>query len=303
MSKFRKNLVISCLFIFIVCSSDMVKSGKKPFADIKYRNQIDEDTARNNKYSWISSYDHRQNLANRIPVPAGFERIKLQENSFADWLRHLPLKKAGAEVFLYNGTPKNRQDVHEAVINIDAGGSEDLQQCADAVMRLKAEYHFSLRQNAQIHFKYTSGDAALWTQWEQGYRPQIKGSKVSWARTQRPDASYENFKRYLISVFRYAGTFSLSKEMKAIALNDVMPGDVFISGGFPGHAVIVVDVAVNKSGEKIFMIAQSYMPAQDIHILKNFTQESISPWYRINFGDKLETPEWDFSKDQLKRFQ
>jgi hypothetical protein len=303
MQKFKKVLSISSLFIFSLSCGDLVRSEKKPFPDGSQQIQIAEDTSQHNKYSWLSAYDYKQNLANRIAVPAGFERIEAEKNSFADWLRHLPLKKAGTEVFHYNGNLKNRQDVHEAVINIDAGGEEDLQQCADAVMRLKAEYHFSRKQEDKIHFKYTSGDIATWIQWKQGYRPQINGNKVSWVKTKGPDGSYENFKRYLISVFRYAGTFSLSKEMKAIALSEIQPGDVFITGGFPGHAVIVTDVAINKAGEKIFMIAQSYMPAQDIHILKNFSEDGISPWYRTSFKNELETPEWSFTKDQLKRFQ
>ncbi|HOP99614.1 MAG TPA: DUF4846 domain-containing protein [Acetivibrio clariflavus] len=51
------------------------------------------------------------------------------------------------------------------------------------------------------------------------------------------------------------------------------------------------------------MIAQSYMPAQDIHVLKNFNGTEISPWYSLNFGDVLNTPEWTFYKDQLMRFR
>ncbi len=50
------------------------------------------------------------------------------------------------------------------------------------------------------------------------------------------------------------------------------------------------------------MIAQSYMPAQDIHVLKNLNNPEISPWYDSNFGDKLYTPEWTFDKSQLMRF-
>ncbi len=79
-------------------------------------------------------------------------------------------------------------------------------------------------------------------------------------------------------------------------------GDVFIYGGTPGHAVIIVDMCENAKGEKFFMIAQSYMPAQEIHILKNKNDPKLSPWYPVNFGDALETPEWDFRKEELKRF-
>ena len=53
-------------------------------------------------------------------------------------------------------------------------------------------------------------------------------------------------------------------------VEDIEIGDVFIQTGNPyGHAIIIVDVAINKNKEKIFMLAQSYMPAQEIHILKN----------------------------------
>jgi len=61
-------------------------------------------------------------------------------------------------------------------------------------------------------------------------------------------------------------------------------------------------MAENAEGKKIFMIAQSYMPAQDIHILKNFNDSNSSPWYSVDFGDSLITPQWDFYATDLKRF-
>ena len=67
--------------------------------------------------------------------------------------------------------------------------------------------------------------------------------------------------------------------------------------------VIVVDMAINrKEGKVIFLLAQSYMPAQDIHILKNPGNSQLSPWYSTDFGDKLVTPEWEFTRDDLMRF-
>jgi hypothetical protein len=96
---------------------------------------------------------------------------------------------------------------------------------------------------------------------------------------------------------------SLSKEMKPVMIEDMEIGDVFIQGGSPGHCVIVVDMAMHaQTGEKLFLLAQSYMPAQDIHILKNPQDPQISPWYSIKFGDTLITPEWTFKRTDLKRF-
>lgn len=303
MFKFVKIFFLPLLFALpLACDQHLqsknVKSPVYSFA------QSTPDSSVHNKYSWLGHYEHGQNITNRIPVPQGFTRVPVSEGSFSDWLRHLPLKKKGADVLLHNGSAKNNQQVHFAVIDIDAGGPVDLQQCADACMRLKAEYHYSKKEYKEIRFKFTSGDDAPWEMWKEGFRPEVKGNKVTWIRKTTKDESYKSFKGYLKTVFTYCGTYSLSQEMISVRTDEMKPGDVFLKGGFPGHAVIVVDMAENRStGEKLFMIAQSYMPAQDIHILKNLNQPEMSPWYPVNFGEELDTPEWTFQKDQLRRFK
>jgi hypothetical protein len=89
--------------------------------------------------------------------------------SFEDWLRHLPLKKGKPPVYLYNGRLKENQSAHYAVIDIDVGNS-DLQQCADALIRLRAEYLYSIGDFSSIHFKFTSGHNAEYSRWREGYR-------------------------------------------------------------------------------------------------------------------------------------
>jgi hypothetical protein len=119
------------------------------------------------------------------------------------------------------------------------------------------------------------------------------------------DYSYKNFRKYLDMVFTYAGTLSLSKELQKKSLQDLKIGDVFVQGGSPGHAVIVVDLAVNdKTGDKVFLLAQSYMPAQSIHIIVNPNNSIISPWYALkDIKEELLTPEWTFTKNDLKQFK
>jgi hypothetical protein len=109
----------------------------------------------------------------------------------------------------------------------------------------------------------------------------------------------------LRNVFTYAGSQSLSRELAAVKEPAQMAiGDVFIRGGSPGHAVLVVDMAEKPAtGEKVFLLAQSYMPAQDIHVLKNPRGAPLSPWYPVRFGDTLRTPEWEFKSTELKRFK
>jgi len=77
---------------------------------------------------------------------------------------------------------------------------------------------------------------------------------------------------------------------------------VIIRGGFPGHAVLVTDVAVNSGGEKIYMLSQGYMPAQDIHVLVNPADEKLSPWYEVNNNATIITPEYIFNRNELKKW-
>lgn len=239
-------------------------------------------------------------IMTRFDTPEGFQRADAEEGSFASYLRNLPLKPHGSKVMYYDGGTKSR-NVHDAVIDIDVG-KRDLQQCADAVMRLRSEYLYGKKQYDKIHFNFTNGFNADYSKWRDGYRITVSGNRAGWVKRSGFSSDYKVFRDYLDMVFAYAGTISLSQELNMVAVEDMQIGDVFIQAN-PGHCVIVVDMAQNMTtGEKIFMIAQSYMPAQDIHILKNPGKENISPWYSADFGRVLDTPEWTFYKDDLKRF-
>jgi hypothetical protein len=253
-------------------------------------------------YVWLTKYDSKESIAQRIPVPRGFEREFAAPGSFAEWLRNLPLKNGIRPVRLYNGNLKTNQDAHVAVVDMDTG-PKDLQQCADAVMRLRAEYLYSRQNISGIHFQFTSGDVASFSKWVEGFRPSVNGNRVTWAKTATPDNSYGSFRAYLNSVFTYAGSASLSREMPKRSAQDLLAGDVFVEGGYPGHAVIVVDTARDpRSGKRVFLLAQSYMPAQEVHVLKNPANDALSPWYDAQLGSTLRTPEWTFRPEHLRRF-
>jgi hypothetical protein len=237
------------------------------------------------RYLWLAepNAQNAPTLAGRLPPPAGFERVPAPPGSFAEWLRGLPLRPDGTPVRLYDGRLKWSQDKHAAVIDIDTG-NRNLQQCADAVMRLRAEYLLASGRTRDIAFNDT-----------QGKRLAFRGGA----------SDRKSFQRYMIQVFSYAGTYSLEREMLRVPLAGIHIGDVFIKGGFPGHAVLVVDLAANgAAGERRFLLAQSYMPAQDMHILKDPKSPDASAWYRIpEAGGELITPEWIFQAGQLRRFK
>jgi len=57
---------------------------------------------------------------------------------------------------------------------------------------------------------------------------------------------------------------------------------------------------VNKNGEKKYMLAQSYMPAQETQIL--LCPASGGPWYGLPNGSTISTPQWTFDTSDLRRW-
>lgn len=214
-----------------------------------------------------------------IPVPQGYQRVSADSTSFAYWLRSLPLKK-DKTVYLYDGSRKANQSAQYAVLDIPRS-EKDLMQCADVVMKLRAEYLFSRKRFDSITFSDYAGKAYKWTG---------RGDKVQ-------------FEKYLDRVFGWCGSASLEKQLKPVKdIQQLQAGDVYVKGGFPGHAMIVADLAVNSSGDKIYMLVQGYQPAQDMHVVINPVDAGLSPWYKVSGQDTIKTPEWWFYKNQLRRW-
>lgn len=236
----------------------------------------------------------------RINCPIGFERVTAGENTFANYLRNLPLKPFDEDVKLYDGTNKNRL-CHVGVIEMEAGET-DLQQCADSGIRLYAEYLYHSKQYDKIHFNFTNGQNCEYIKYAEGWRMDVDGNKTAWYKATKEDYSYKNFRNYLDLVFMYAGSYSLSKELIFVKKENIQPGDLFVHPGFPGHVEIVMDVCKNaESGEILFLLAQGFTPAQEIEVLENEVSEKRSPWYSIE-ETSVESPQFTFFYTELMRF-
>ncbi|MGC4103985.1 DUF4846 domain-containing protein [Ferruginibacter sp.] len=227
----------------------------------------------------ISSDKNPYRNIKTIPLPEGYTRVNADSGSFAGWLRNAGLKESKT-VYLYNGTPKANQRAQFAVLDIPVG-NKNLQQCADAVMRLEAEYLFAAKKYQEISFTDNENGVYNFT----------------------PPYTREHFSSFMERVFGMCGSASLSKQLRTVPdFAAIEPGDVLIRGGFPGHAAIVMDVAENKAGNKVYLLAQSYMPAQDIHVLVNPMDESLSPWYKVSDSKQVYTPEYLFYTNELKQW-
>jgi len=222
------------------------------------------------------------NVLTRFRIPEGYTQQKVEPGSFAAWLQTLPLKPAGTHTKTYKGDIA-RTDIETAAVVDISVGNQDLQQCADVVMRLRGEYLYHQKRYNDISFKFVSGFKCDYIHYANGYRYH----NDHWVLKSKKDYGYPTFMNYMELVFMYAGTLSLEKELHPVTdPKELKAGDVFIHGGSPGHCFIVMDVVENSKHQKQFLLAQSFMPAQNLQVLQNapgyywFTMDKIpSIWY------------------------
>lgn len=204
-----------------------------------------------------------------IPTPAGYHRIDSGDNAYAEYLRSLPLKKRGSKIKLFTGGNSRLQFLAYAVIDLPI--LSNAEQCADACMRLRAESLFSQGRHSEISFKDVNGKTLAY----------------------RGGNSRKELEKYLRNLYGVASTYSLKHEMKTRKLSDIQPGDVFVYAAGDhdkdrkvkskyGHAIMVVDVAIDNKGHKMFMLAEGNTPARDIHVMRNLKNPFRSPWFRLD---------------------
>ena len=270
--------LLSCQ-VFIGCGQPNVAAPKAQVLD-----SVAADLARTDGSQFINPTG--MTVKSRILLPEGFKRANYRTEELGNFLENLPLYPIDREVHYYNGKIKPRNNIYNSVVKLDIG-KRDLHQCADAVMRLRADYLYQQKRYKDIKFNFLSdGKPRTFTNYAKG------------------DYAYPTYWKYLEYIFAYANTASLHDELPRVkTTQEVKIGDTFIQKGSPiGHAIIVVDLAKDSTGKTIVLLAQSYMPAQEIQILNNWNNSKLSPWYDID-QDIIKTPEWTFYPKNLKTWE
>ena len=246
--------------------------------------------------------ENGSDIISRLKIPEGFKRDTAVAGSFQNYIQEFPLKVYGSKVINYDGEPYMYQQGHVGVLEISVP-SNGLQQCADALMRLRADYLWNKNRKDEIGFKFTSGHYCSWKKYSEGYRPKVDGNKVSFHKTASANNSKENFYKYLNLIYTYAGTQSLFAELPSIdKISELKIGDMIIKPGFPGHVVMIADIIQNVSGERLFALIQGNTPAQSVHLLKNPKNTSVSPWFTLRVGASLQIPTYYFKEARFMRF-
>lgn len=208
------------------------------------------------RYPWLRTAELKgRPLKEQVPPPAGYSAV--DADGWGAWLRGLPLQPADYPLHVEGGAVHRNQRTHFRVVQMDV---LPLQQCADSILRLRAEYLRSI--GARFSFSGLSFD---------------KGSR-------------EAFDRFLRRLFAFKGTVHMAGELKNPGDHRARPGDMFVIGGSPGHVVMVMDVVQNAAGNRQLLIGNGFMPAQEFHIVKTtsgghwFDEQNVSDGMRIALG-------------------
>ena len=220
-----------------------------------------------------------------ITPPMGFQRVEVEPGSFGAYLREFHLQGRGSHMKYYDGTLAYGQYFGYAVLDLPMISENE--QCCDAVQRMRGEYLFSKGRYSDIHYESFQNGTMKY----------------------RGGANHEALHKYLRKVYGASNTSTLRHELTKKPFAEIAPGDVLVyeaDRNHPvGHAVLVVDVAVNpKNGRKAIVVAQSSMPALSMHIVRDILHPVRSPW--VSLDDENETVFISgicFGKDDLRGWQ
>jgi hypothetical protein len=251
-------------------------------------------------YPWLDSTGAIA-LDTRFAPPDGFERVRVNDGTYARWLRSLPTEPTRTTVLAHDGEQLDRPAA--AIVRMDVGRG-DLQQCADSTIRLHAEYQWASSRATDAAYHFTSGDRSTWVDWRDGERFEVLGATVKRVRgeSSRGHAAYRVWLQHL---FRYAGTRSLRLDTNPVAESDpLLAGDLFLEPGSPGHVVMILDVAENASGVRVALLGQGFMPAEEFHVLRS-KRARAGVWFTLpGPGEAIDTPSWrPFQRADVRRFR
>ncbi|CAA0179417.1 conserved hypothetical protein [Tenacibaculum maritimum] len=242
-------------------------------------------------------------IKNRVKPPYGYKRVCYEAGTFESFIQNYTLKEYGSSIINYDKTKYFYQIGHIGILTLSVP-ENGLQQCADALIRLRAEYLWKTNQKEKIGFEFTSGHYCSWKKYAAGYRPKIEGNKVTFYKIAKANYTKTAFYKYLNLIYTYSGTLSLYNELpKVVREEDLQLGDMLVKPGTPGHILMLVDEVINRKGEKLFVLAQGNTPAQSVHLLKNFNNASLTPWYSLKKNALIQVPGYSFDNSQFIRFK
>ncbi|MBC8182015.1 hypothetical protein H8E88_12930 [candidate division KSB1 bacterium] len=231
-------------------------------------------------YQWPHNNKPGETIKSRFLPPNGYTRIKVENGTFAHYLRNLSLFADDTPVKDYRGRiTKSKKDSTVAAVSDYPIKGKKLEQCMDILQRLWAEYLWSHHQFEKISFYLPGGFLLKWHDWKNGLRPKFHGIKVTLLKSARSDSSRKNFEEYLWEIFYRSNTQTAYFAYPKIEKKNLQIGDFIVKKGKRGHAVLILDLAIDDFGNKVVLIGHGDTPACQFYLL-NYKKDN--PWFPLN---------------------
>ena len=194
--------------VFVILAASQIECAQGPVATPPAQPVFDTSA-----YHWLAEESAAlpplAPLQSVFVAPEHADRVPVAADSFGSWLRGLPVRTDRHHVLSYEG---RRLAAHSAgVILLDLGAG-DLQQCADTLIRLNAEYLWHRGDAASAGYHFTSGDLSTWADWVAGIRWAPRGQGVDKVAGEPRDDDHRSYRHWLQRLFVYAGTMSMSMD-------------------------------------------------------------------------------------------
>jgi len=189
------------------------------------------------------------------------------------------------------------------VLALDVGAG-DLQQSADAVVRLHAEWLWASGKPDAIGYRSATKLDMPFSRWAKGQRLLASGPNVFWVVKSKPrDPTYNDFRQYIDAVMLWSNNVSLATRASRVAdPAQLAAGDFFLQTRGKGHAILVLDVAQKPTGERVALLGQALQsPAQSMHVMRLGREMA---WFSLRPPNTVLTPHGDdFSWAELQRLE
>jgi hypothetical protein len=214
-----------------------------------------------------------------IKPPGSFTIDTFPQKSYSYFIQHLAADTTPVILDYKKNVVRNSFYNVLAVIKLPLLFSDDLEQCADFAMRLRAEY-----------FKASNTLDSL-------YLFDYSGKRIYYSQ------SGKSFLSFLRTAFANSNSHSLKKGCHSVSKEELRPGDMIIQNtdGGIGHVSVIVNSCTSRNGERMFLIGYSFMPAQQFHI-EHSGRYGKDGWFTIDSYCRYLKDNLDYGEPQLRRF-
>ncbi|MCA9256300.1 MAG: hypothetical protein KDA33_11720, partial [Phycisphaerales bacterium] len=232
-------------------------------------------------YAWLtrSQAEAYEALSDHIAPPDGFDRVLLPSGGFGDWLRHLPIGASTSDIQCANGKSAAQSGDSRVELTIALQPHTNFLGAAGMMVRLRAEHGWGTQSLDRIGFHFTSGQRMSWLAWRNGVRALSDESGPRFEQSGMIDESRDSFCAWIETQLQFTSFDSLLDDTRTVEDGTIAPGDLLLRQGRDGHALIVLDAAIDVEGRVAVLLGSGANPAATFHVLR---ATEASPWFVLS---------------------